>query len=166
MRFRLCFILIYQICLFALFLRHMQHKTQRFDFEDPYNVGLILSKHAHAEIISINTDTALAIDGVHSFVSAKDLSTDQNKFGTSIVQDECVFADTHVYCMGMIIGIVLANDQETAQRAARAVHIDYKARIYIYICDYFGLLFLVIQFKGYFTECRYRNKIIYSGNSM
>jgi hypothetical protein len=68
--------------------------------------------------------------------------------------------------MGMIIGIVLANDQETAQRAARAVHIDYKARIYIYVFDYFGLLFLVIQFKGYFTECRYRNMIIYSGNSM
>lgn len=83
---------------------------------------------------------------MHSFVSAKDLSTDQNRFGTSIVQDEFVFADTHVYCMGMIIGIVLADDQETAQRAARAVHIEYKARIYILTFDYFCLLFLTYAF--------------------
>ena len=68
--------------------------------------------------------------GVHGFVSAKDLSADQNRFGTTIAQDEVVFADTHVYCMGMIIGVVLADDQETAQRAARAVQVEYKAGLY------------------------------------
>ena len=43
---------------------------------------------------------------------------------TSIFLDEYVFADGHVYCVGMVIGLVLAEDQETAQRAARAVQVN------------------------------------------
>ena len=85
--------------------------------------ALVLSQHAHAEIVSINADKALAMAGVHEFVSAKDLSAKQNKFATTITPDELVFADTHVYCVGMIIGLVLADNQDLAQRAARAVQV-------------------------------------------
>ena len=53
--------------------------------------GLVLSKHAHAQILSINADQALAMKGVHHFVSAKDLSEGQNKFGTTIVKGSADF---------------------------------------------------------------------------
>ena len=48
--------------------------------------GLVMSTKAHAQILSINTDAALAIDGVHTFVCAKDLTESQNNFSTTIVK--------------------------------------------------------------------------------
>jgi len=88
--------------------------------------GLVMSTKAHAQILSINADKALAMEGVHTFVCAKDLTEKQNTFGTTIVQDERVFADKFVHCVGNIIGVILANDQDTAQKAARAVQVEYK----------------------------------------
>ena len=87
--------------------------------------GLVLSKEAHAEILSIDTKNALAENGVFDWVDCKDLG-ERNAFSTAIIKDEVVFADKYVYCHGMIIGIILAKDQETAQRAARMVKIEYK----------------------------------------
>ena len=39
--------------------------------------------------------------------------------------DEPVFADGKVIAFGQIIGVVLASNQSLAQRAARAVRVDY-----------------------------------------
>ena len=88
--------------------------------------GLVLSTKAHAEILNIDVSHALAMEGVHEWVSSKDLKDGRNVFGTAVFRDEVVFAEEKVYCIGMIIGVIIADDQETAQKAARKVKIDYK----------------------------------------
>ena len=87
--------------------------------------GLVLSKKAHAEILSVDTTIALALDGVFNWVDCSDLGK-KNLFSTAIREDEVVFADKYVYCVGMIIGVILAKDQETAQKASRKVKIEYR----------------------------------------
>ena len=42
-------------------------------------------------------------------------------YGVAIVQDETVFPSTKVECVGQIIGVIIAKDQATAQRAAKMV---------------------------------------------
>ena len=87
--------------------------------------GLVLSSKAHAEILSIDTSTALAVPGVVEWVDSTDLK-ERNEFALAITKDELVFANTFVHCYGMVIGVILAQDQETAQKAARLVKVEYK----------------------------------------
>ena len=42
------------------------------------------------------------------------------------IDGEPVFADGEVTCIGQIVGMVVARDKATAQRAAKAVHITYE----------------------------------------
>ena len=42
-------------------------------------------------------------------------------YGVAIVEDETVFPSTKVECVGQIIGVIIAKDQATAQRAAKMV---------------------------------------------
>jgi xanthine dehydrogenase/oxidase len=65
------------------------------------------------------------MDGVVDYVDHRDVPG-SNSFSIAIVKDELVFAVDEVFCQGMIIGAVLAVDQETAQRAARSVRVDYE----------------------------------------
>jgi len=44
-------------------------------------------------------------------------------YGVAIVQDETVFPSTKVECVGQIIGVIIAKDQATAQRAAKMVNL-------------------------------------------
>jgi xanthine dehydrogenase/oxidase len=65
-------------------------------FENELYLALVLSTQAHAEIVSIDESQALAMEGVHAFFSAKDLSEQkfQNSYG--FAHDEQVFADKKV----------------------------------------------------------------------
>ena len=67
----------------------------------------------------MDTEAALAMEGVVDWVDHTSISRDRNMFSLAIVRDELVFAEDEVFCVGMIIGGVVARDQETAQRAAR-----------------------------------------------
>lgn len=87
--------------------------------------GLVTSTKAHAEIIKIDVTQALELEGVHAWVDSSDL-INRNQFGTTIVKDEVVFAEKYVFCVGMIIGAIVAVDQETAQKASRLVKVEYK----------------------------------------
>ena len=49
-----------------------------------------------------------------------------NITGPGAVHDEEVFASSKVTCVGQVIGIIVAIDQSTAQRAAKLVKIEYK----------------------------------------
>ena len=53
----------------------------------------------------------------------------------AIVNDETIFASKKVECIGQIIGLVIAKDQATAQRAAK--------KVWYIICQ---------QFLVYFTN--------------
>ena len=67
-------------------------------------------------------------------------------YGVAIVQDETVFPSTKVECVGQIIGVIIAKDQATAQRAAKMV--------WLVISQYQSNAFLicVLLFKKIFSS--------------
>ena len=66
-----------------------------------------------------------------------DINAENNVYGVAIVQDETVFPSTKVECVGQIIGVIIAKDQATAQRAAKMVWLDisqYQSNAFLIIC--------------------------------
>ena len=88
--------------------------------------GLVTSTRPHARIRSVDTRRALALPGVVDWVDHSCVAGDRNRFATAITRDELVFAEGEVFCVGMVIGAVVARDQDTAQRAARLVAVEYE----------------------------------------
>lgn len=93
--------------------------------ENELYLALVLSTKAHAKIISIDASDALNQTGVHAFLSAKDLTAEQNKFG-AVIKDEFLFYDNIVTSQGQMLGAVVADNQIIAQRAARLVKVTYE----------------------------------------
>ncbi|KAE8233031.1 hypothetical protein CF326_g1933 [Tilletia indica] len=85
---------------------------------------LVTSTRAHAKIISIDPSEALALPGVTHFVSAKDIR------GTNVWNppgmDEVLFAVDEVHTFGQVIGVITATSKRLAQRAAKAVKVEYE----------------------------------------
>ncbi|CAN2388442.1 acting on CH or CH2 groups [Pristimantis euphronides] len=92
-------------------------------YENELYLALITSTKAHAKIMSIDTSGAEAVPGFVCFLSAKDVPGSNV---TGVRQDEEVFAEDTVTCVGHIIAAVVASTQEHAQRAAKAVKITYE----------------------------------------
>lgn len=88
-------------------------------------LAFVLSTKAHAKILSIDAQKALKMPGVVAFFCHKDLSPEQNEIGP-IFHDEELFASEKVISQGQTIGVVIAEDQSTAQAAARMVKIEYE----------------------------------------
>ncbi|XP_008556718.1 xanthine dehydrogenase [Microplitis demolitor] len=88
-------------------------------------MALVMSTKAHAKIIKIDATKALAIDGVVAFFSAKDIP-EHNRWVGPVFHDEEVFVSLKVTSQGQSIGAIVAVDQITAQKAARAVMIEYE----------------------------------------
>ncbi|XP_051880287.1 xanthine dehydrogenase/oxidase-like [Pristis pectinata] len=93
-------------------------------FEKELYLALVTSTEAHAQISSIDTSQALKVPGVTCFLTAKDIPG-SNVTG-HIAMDETVFADDVVTCVGHIIGAVVADTEDHAQIAAKAVKVTYK----------------------------------------
>ncbi|XP_061745952.1 xanthine dehydrogenase/oxidase isoform X2 [Nerophis ophidion] len=93
-------------------------------FEKELYLALVTSSKAHARILSIDLSAAEQSPGFVGCVFAGDIPG-SNTCGT-VVQDETVFADRQVTCVGHIIGAVVADTQLHAQRAAKAVKIHYE----------------------------------------
>ncbi|XP_022619725.1 xanthine dehydrogenase/oxidase, partial [Seriola dumerili] len=93
-------------------------------YENELYLSLITSSKAHARITSIDTSAAECLPGVVCCVFADDIPG-SNATGP-IEYDETVLADRQVTCVGHIIGAVVADTQLNAQRAAKAVRIQYE----------------------------------------
>ena len=94
---------------------------------DELDLVFITSTIAHANILKIDAEKALLIDGVVDFVSCKDLPPENNCIGIpGLCQDEEVFASKTVHCVGQVIGAVLAKGRDTAKRAAKEVVVHYE----------------------------------------
>ncbi|KAL6357456.1 hypothetical protein LRP88_07623 [Fusarium phalaenopsidis] len=86
----------------------------------------VLSKRAHAKIISIDYADALDMPGVVDVVDKDDMpSADANKFGPPHF-DEVFFAEDEVLTAGQPIALILATSPAKAQEAARAVKVEYE----------------------------------------
>jgi xanthine dehydrogenase/oxidase len=112
-------------------LAHLKHVTGEAQYCDDiprqHNelVGaLVFSQKPHAKILSIDSEYALSMTGVHDFVTVKDLP------GSNIwnppAMDEVLFAEDEVFTCGQVIGVVLAETKNQAQAAARAVKVEYE----------------------------------------
>lgn len=85
----------------------------------------IFSSKAHAKIISINADKALSLPGVEAFLSAKDLTEEENKSGI-LSRDEEVFSSHVVTSTSCIIGAIVAKNENIARKAKDLVDIIYE----------------------------------------
>lgn len=91
-------------------------------YDNELYLRLVTSTRAHAKIKSIDFSEAQKVPGFHRFISADDIPG-SNK--TGIANDETIFAKDEVTCIGHIIGAVIADTPEHAQRAALGVKITY-----------------------------------------
>ncbi|XP_054265328.1 xanthine dehydrogenase-like [Macrosteles quadrilineatus] len=94
-------------------------------WQDQVYLALVFSSRAHAKILSIDPSAALALPGVHAFYCSDDLPAKNNHFGP-IAKDDFVFADKEVMCVGQVVGAVVADTQQLAQRAAKLVKVEYE----------------------------------------
>ncbi|VAH17397.1 unnamed protein product [Triticum turgidum subsp. durum] len=87
------------------------------------HAALVLSKKAHARILSIDDSVAKCSPGFAGLFLSKDVPG-SNHIGP-IIHDEEVFASDIVTCVGQIIGIVVADTHDNAKVAANKVNIEY-----------------------------------------
>ncbi|KAK8445619.1 hypothetical protein SEVIR_9G359200v4 [Setaria viridis] len=87
------------------------------------HAALVLSRKAHARILSIDDSIAKSSPGFVGLFLSKDIPG-TNHTGP-IIHDEEVFASDVVTCVGQIIGIVVADTHDNAKNAANKVHIEY-----------------------------------------
>lgn len=88
-------------------------------------MGVVYSQKAHAKIVKINASDALQMEGVHGFFCAKDIPKARNKTGPVFHDDEVFVSDT-VTAQGQVIGVVVADTQLIAQKAAKRVQVVYE----------------------------------------
>ncbi|KAM9328515.1 xanthine dehydrogenase/oxidase-like [Pholidichthys leucotaenia] len=93
-------------------------------YENELYLAFITSTKAHARILSIDVSAAERVPGVVSFLFASDIPG--SNITGPVNSDETVLADDQVTCVGHIIGAVMADTQSQAQRAAKAVRVEYE----------------------------------------
>ena len=86
------------------------------------------SPHDHAEIVSIDTSAAEAMEGVHAVVTYKDVHKNVHGHieGLGVPGDEPLFAETHVRYKGQPVAAVAADNEALAIRATEAIQVTYK----------------------------------------
>ncbi|XP_033106622.1 xanthine dehydrogenase/oxidase-like [Anneissia japonica] len=93
--------------------------------ENELYIAFIYSTKAHAEIKSVDPSKALSVEGVHTYVDHRDVPGN-NDIGSAAMIDEELFATKLVRCVGQVIGGIVADNQDIAQRAAKLVKIEYE----------------------------------------
>ncbi|KAJ1916857.1 hypothetical protein IWQ60_007971 [Tieghemiomyces parasiticus] len=108
-------------------LKQVTGEARYLDDIPPYSRelygALVLATPARAVVVSIDASAALALPGVVRFFDHRDVPGD-NKFG-GIVADEHIFSEGEVNFAGQPLGLIVAKDQMTAQRAAKLVRVEY-----------------------------------------
>lgn len=88
------------------------------------HAALVLSKKAHARILSIDDTLAKSSPGFAGLFFSRDVPG-SNNIGV-IIHDEEVFASEVVTCVGQVIGIVVADSHENAKIASSKIHVEYQ----------------------------------------
>ncbi|MDP2661140.1 MAG: molybdopterin-dependent oxidoreductase, partial [Dehalococcoidia bacterium] len=84
---------------------------------------MLLSRYAHARILSIDTSRAEALPGVKAIITGRDLPPGYH--GQS-VKDETLLATDRVRYLGEIVAVAAAVDEDTAQRAVDLIEVEYE----------------------------------------
>ncbi|MEX0304701.1 MAG: molybdopterin cofactor-binding domain-containing protein, partial [Leisingera sp.] len=87
----------------------------------------VRSPYAHARIKSINTDAAMALDGVVAVLTAEDLAPLNLHWMPTLAGDkQMVLADGKVLFQGQEVAFVVARDRYVAADAVELVEVDYE----------------------------------------
>ncbi|HEU4880976.1 MAG TPA: xanthine dehydrogenase family protein molybdopterin-binding subunit [Longimicrobium sp.] len=85
---------------------------------------ILRSPHPHARILSIDTSAALALPGVHAVVTGAEMPI---PFGIIVwTPDENALATDRVRYIGDAVAAVAAVDEDTANRAAELIRVEYE----------------------------------------
>lgn len=88
----------------------------------------VISEKPRAVVTAIDASQALAMEGVEGFFGAADVPGD-NMIGPIMHDEECFVAvGSEAPCCGALIGLVVAETEAVARRAARAVEVTYEER--------------------------------------
>lgn len=88
-------------------------------------IGKVLrSEHPHAWIVSINTERAEQIQGVHAVITHKDVPG-LNRFGIAI-PDQPVLCEDRVRYVGDAVAAVAAESEEIAEYALKQIEVKYE----------------------------------------
>ncbi|XP_033724887.1 xanthine dehydrogenase/oxidase-like [Pecten maximus] len=93
-------------------------------FENELYVQTVLSTRAHARLTCVDKSVAMNTPGVLDFLDASSVPG-ENLWGL-FVQDEPVFAENEVFCVGQIICTIVASSEESAKTAANLVRVTYE----------------------------------------
>lgn len=85
---------------------------------------VLLSTQPYAKIVSIDTTKAEEVPGFKAFISHLDVPG--CRMSGDVVNDEEVFPSSIVYCVGTIIGLVVADSELHAQQASKLIDIKYE----------------------------------------
>jgi 4-hydroxybenzoyl-CoA reductase alpha subunit len=85
---------------------------------------IVRSPHAHAKILAIKTEAAMAIEGVHGIVTGKDFPTPYGVIPWT--PDENALAVDKALFVGDGVAAIAAVDEDTALAAAAALEIEYE----------------------------------------
>ena len=85
---------------------------------------IVMSTKAHARIISIDAEEALALDGVKAIYTAKDIIGHND--AAPIFSDEPVLAEDLVEYVGMPMAVIIAENFKLASKAASMVKVHYE----------------------------------------
>ncbi|OUS33468.1 carbon-monoxide dehydrogenase large subunit [Rhodobacterales bacterium 56_14_T64] len=87
----------------------------------------VRSPYAHARVISINKDAALALDGVVAVLTAEDLAPLNLHWMPTLAGDkQMVLADGKVLFQGQEVAFVVARDRYVAADAVELVEVEYE----------------------------------------
>ncbi|KAF9439068.1 hypothetical protein BGZ76_000550 [Entomortierella beljakovae] len=95
----------------------------------------VISSRAHAKIIDVDTSAALDHPGVRGYVDHTCVRGSNVWEGPMMSNDEVIFAEDTVHCVGQIIGMILADSQAIAQEAVQMIKIDYEDLPAIFTID-------------------------------
>jgi CO/xanthine dehydrogenase Mo-binding subunit len=94
---------------------------------------VLRSPHAHADILRVDTDRALAMPGVQAVLTARDVPG-PNSYGRK-VKDEPVLAEARVRKVGDPVALVVATSREEAAAALRLIEVEYRELPAVFTAD-------------------------------
>ena len=100
---------------------------------DLLHAALVTSQKPHAKLLRVDPSGALALAGVAGYYGAKDVPG-SNIIGPTKLDEE-VFATQVVTCVGQVIGVVVAESEALARRAAKLVVVEYEDLPAILSCE-------------------------------
>uniref|UniRef100_A0A158QP00 Ald_Xan_dh_C domain-containing protein n=1 Tax=Haemonchus placei TaxID=6290 RepID=A0A158QP00_HAEPC len=109
----------------AVFVNDMKIK-------DVVHASVVLSTKAHAKILSVDASEALSMNGVLRYIDINSIPKGGTNYPGMLPvnvlgpDNTPMFADGEVLAVGQVIGLVIAEDLETARRAAKLVKVCYE----------------------------------------